>query len=597
MFKIFKKSGDRKDVTKRKGATIGQKIIGIVGLCIGLLIVVAVIGIVQMQRIGVEITEIAEQDLPLIEIISAITVHQLEQAVNFERTLRYGEEMEHSERAAGHFIDAKAIFEELAHKVDAEILVGEELAAVALAHATTEESRVEFEHILSSLKTIEKEHADYDKHATHVIELMAEGEVEEAIESAEAVEIEEEQLDHELEALLEEIEKFTEHSALAAEEHEKFGIMLMIIVSTIASIGGFLLTVWIVRRTVTGPLSQITSAMRQLADGDKSFTVEHADRTDEIGDLAKALATFKDNAVEKDRIEAEQAEEQTKREARAESVDRLTKDFDSAVAESLSTVTSAAAEMQTTAEAMASTAEATSRQSQAAAAASEQASTNVQTVSAASEEMSSSINEIARQVAHSATLAKTAVEEAKKSNESVQGLAESSQKIGEVVDIISDIASQTNLLALNATIEAARAGDAGKGFAVVASEVKSLATQTAKATDEIAAQIAAIQAATDESVGAIKGIGEKIAEMDEVTTTIASAIEEQGTATGEISNNSQQAALGTQEVSENVAKVNQAATETGTAAGQVLQTAGELSKQAKSLRAEVDKFLAEVRAA
>ncbi|MCH7943693.1 MAG: methyl-accepting chemotaxis protein, partial [Proteobacteria bacterium] len=177
------------------------------------------------------------------------------------------------------------------------------------------------------------------------------------------------------------------------------------------------------------------------------------------------------------------------------------------------------------------------------------------------------------------------------------GLAEGSQKIGKVVEMISDIASQTNLLALNATIEAARAGDAGKGFAVVASEVKSLATQTAKATEQIAAQITAIQGATDDSVSAIKGITENIVEMDEISTAIASAIEEQGAATGEISNNSQQAAAGTQEVSENIASVNQAATETGAAASQVLQSAGELSKQAELLRAEVDKFLTEVRAA
>ena len=359
---------------------------------------------------------------------------------------------------------------------------------------------------------------------------------------------------------------------------------------------GLLFSIFFVR-SISRPLGQITGAMRRLADGDKSVAIDHADRADEIGDLAQALAVFKDSAIEKDRLEAEQAEEQAKREERAQHVDRLTKDFDSAVAGTLETVTSAAAQMQATAESMSVTAEETSRQSQAAAAASEQASTNVQTVSAAAEEMSSSVNEIARQVSQSAGMAKAAVAEAQKTNESVQGLAESSQKIGEVVDIISDIASQTNLLALNATIEAARAGDAGKGFAVVASEVKSLANQTAKATEEIAAQIGSIQSATEESVGAIGGIGKKIAEMDEISTAIASAIEEQGAATGEISNSSQQAAAGTQEVSANISSVNQAATETGAAANQVLQSAGDLSKQAELLRAEVDKFLTEVRAA
>ena len=370
----------------------------------------------------------------------------------------------------------------------------------------------------------------------------------------------------------------------------------MIIAGLVGVVVGITLA-WLIGNGIAGPIGKMTVVMGRLADGDTSVEIEGADRSDEIGEMAGAVQVFKDNAIEKDRLEAEQVEEQAKRDERAQTMDRLTKDFDSSVAESLETVTSAAVEMQSTAESLTSSSEETSRQSQAAAAASEQASANVQTVSAAAEEMSSSINEIARQVAQSATMAKTAVEEAQKTNETVQGLAESSQKIGEVVDIISDIASQTNLLALNATIEAARAGDAGKGFAVVASEVKSLATQTAKATDEIASQIAAIQTATDDAVGAIKGIGEKIAEMDEVTTAIASAIEEQGAATGEISSNSQQAAAGTQEVSENIASVSQAAAESGTAAGQVLQTAGELSKQAELLRGEVDKFLAEVRAA
>jgi len=260
-------------------------------------------------------------------------------------------------------------------------------------------------------------------------------------------------------------------------------------------------------------------------------------------------------------------------------------------------VASTATEMRSAAESMASTAEETSRQSEDAARASDQASTNVQTVSAAAEEMSSSINEIARQVEQSAEMAKSAVDDARQTNDSVQGLAEASQKVGDVVNLINDIASQTNLLALNATIEAARAGEAGKGFAVVASEVKSLANQTAKATDDIAAQINAIQTATAGAVTAIKGIGVKIGKMDEISTAIASAIEEQGTATGEISSNTQEVAQGTQEVSANIAGVKQAAMETGSAASQVLDSAGELASLSERLRAEIEKFRVNMKAA
>ena len=372
----------------------------------------------------------------------------------------------------------------------------------------------------------------------------------------------------------------------------------VIAIGVTAAVAIGLLLAWLIGNGIAGPIGKMTAVMRRLAGGDTSVDVEGAERSDEIGEMAGAVQVFKDNAIEATRLEEEKVEQERKNEEeKREALLGMADNLEKGVMGVVDAVSSGSTEMQTTAESMASTAEETSRQSQAAAAASEQASTNVQTVSAAAEEMSTSINEIARQVAHSAEMAKGAVDEAQKSNVSVQGLAESAQKIGEVVDIISDIASQTNLLALNATIEAARAGDAGKGFAVVASEVKSLATQTAKATEEIAAQITAIQSATEESVAAIEGIGKKIADMDEVSTAIASAIEEQGAATGEISNNSQQAAAGTQEVSENITAVNRAATETGAAAGQVLQSAGDLSKQAEMLRAEVNKFLTDVRAA
>ncbi len=261
------------------------------------------------------------------------------------------------------------------------------------------------------------------------------------------------------------------------------------------------------------------------------------------------------------------------------------------VGEVVDIVTSSSAELQSTAESMAATAEQASRQSEAVAAAAEQATANVETVADAAEEMSKSIQEIGRQVEQSSNIADRAVEEAMKSNISVESLAGAAQKIGEVVEPISDIASQTNLLALNATIEAARAGDAGKGFAVIASEVKSLANQTLKATEDIAAQIAGMPGATSSTVESIKGISAAIGEISEIASTIAAAVEQQGAAAQEISRNVQEAASGTKDVSANIIAVKEAAVETGKSAGGVLEAANELSTQGKILRKEIDKFV------
>ena len=261
----------------------------------------------------------------------------------------------------------------------------------------------------------------------------------------------------------------------------------------------------------------------------------------------------------------------------------------------VNTVTSAAAELQGTARSMESTATVTSEKANVVASAADDASSNVQTVASAAEELSASISEISRQVGQSSEIASQAVVDADKSRENVQGLAESAAKIGEVISLISDIADQTNLLALNATIEAARAGEAGKGFAVVASEVKNLANQTAKATEEISQHVGGVQDATDEAVRAIKGIGSTISRIDEASTAIASAVEEQGAATQEIARNVEQAANGTNEVTSNITEVTEGAAETGHAAKEVLTAADELARQGDVLGREMDSFLVELR--
>ncbi len=254
-------------------------------------------------------------------------------------------------------------------------------------------------------------------------------------------------------------------------------------------------------------------------------------------------------------------------------------------------VATAANQLQTTASSMSTSANETSEQSTAVAAAAEQAAVNVQTVAAAAEELASSLQEVGRQVSESVSISQTAVSDAERTNAQVEGLASASQRIGEVVDLIQDIAAQTNLLALNATIEAARAGDAGKGFAVVASEVKSLAGQTAKATEEIGAQVSAIQSATHDAVSAIEGIGRTINQINEISSAIATSVEEQSAATQEIARNVQQASEGTKEVSENIVRVQSGANQTGESAGLLLSAAEELSENSATLNGEVERFM------
>jgi methyl-accepting chemotaxis protein len=374
------------------------------------------------------------------------------------------------------------------------------------------------------------------------------------------------------------------------------GGMLSVAIPALAISSGCI--AWMIGRGVGASVGQLAARMRALADGELETAIPGLGRGDEVGAMAATVEMLKENATRLRGIGKTEADVQGRALAeRRSAMEALANDFERSVNGIVRSVTTAAAGMQTTAQSMTTTASEASARAATVGAASESASNNVGTVAAAAEELSSSVAEISRQVTRSSEIASKAVGDAERTNATVQVLSTGAEKIGEVVKLIHSIAAQTNLLALNATIEAARAGESGRGFAVVASEVKALANQTAKATEEISAQVAAMQASTSDAVAAISGITETIGQMSEITVSISTAMDQQGDATREIARNIQSVAAGSSEISAHIGSVTTAAGATGSAASEVLSNARELENQSGMLRNALDGFLAKVRAA
>jgi methyl-accepting chemotaxis protein len=371
----------------------------------------------------------------------------------------------------------------------------------------------------------------------------------------------------------------------------------MAVAAAIAALLVLGMTMLIVRR-VTKPLRAVTESLTGLAEGRTDIEVRHSGRHDEIGAIARTIDVFKNNRIERRQLEAERINaEKLAMDRRKAELNQFVEDFRARIGGIIERVLNSSGQFERDAQQLSVTAHSTADMSGQSANASRQASEHVRNAAAASNELSQSIVEISRRVQESNGVAADAVKQANATDERMAELSVAGDRIGNVVKLITSIAEQTNLLALNATIEAARAGDAGRGFAVVAQEVKTLAGQTAKATDEISAHIVNMQRATGESVNAIKAIGLTIERISEITTSISSAVEQQGTATQSIAQGVRAAASGTLDVADNIERVAKGASDTGTTSGQMLKSAQALSEVSIHLKDEVEKFLDSVRAA
>jgi methyl-accepting chemotaxis protein len=582
-------------IGSNKFASVSAKILALVGFLSAMMLVIAGVGLMQMQQIGVELDEIATETVPLTTNVSKVSLHQLEQALLVERLLRVGKVGATQE--TGNLEELTRNLFALAEQVQQEIVDAEKIAENGIAIARSDAQRAKYQDVFTQLKRIENEHALYDKHIHAVVAHIEAGEIEKATVLAGELEGEQHRINEELENLTAQLDRFLTASSANARAHEQTGLMLMVVISLGAILTGIVFALVLATLGISRPLKAVVNALNRLAQNDTSLQLDSRGGG-EIGELSAAFIEFREKTIEIQRLQAQAKEEEERIELeKREATMRLADNLEATVKAVSDSIAAAVHELEKTALQMAENAQQTSANAGTVAAAAEESSTGVQTVASAAEELSASIAEISRQVSAALGATGETTRNAQRSSETVNGLAEAATRIDDVVKLINDISSQTNLLALNATIEAARAGEAGKGFAVVAGEVKALAGQTGQATEDISTQVKGMQSGAADTSQAITAVVEAINRINDQISSIASAVEEQTAVTAEIARNVSEVAEGSGEITRSINSVSAGAVDSSAGARQVLSTVESLSEQSGRLQRELDTFLANIRAA
>ena len=539
-----------------------HKILSLVGFTVLLNALVAGIGLAGMNWIGGELEKIAEEDIPLSKVVTDVTIHQLEQAIRFERALATDE--------LNDVAGLRQEFAELGGKVDQEIDDALHLARsmiepqVTSGSSESQAGNVKLEHAAKVLETIRAEHDQYQHRAFEIIDELALGHRPAKTKITNLLELEE-KLDHELEALARELQEFTLISARLAQQHEHSLFLWMFVLTLAGSIAAIAVSIWFVRRRIVAPLQNVAAALEGLGVGKTDIELK-IESGDETGKLAGVFLTFKDILIQNRRMERDQAQQLS---GIAEQLTKEVKSLKAGAAE------------------LSSDADTALEQSVHANTEGEESAASMETIASAAEELSASNREIREQVRKSHEAARQYAAHLKETNTIFENLSLSASRVGEVVGYIADIARQTNLLALNASIEAVRAGDAGKGFAVVAQEIKTLATQASQATEDISSQINDVQTASGQAVNTVRSIEASIGGSAEWTAAIASAIEEQDAAAAEIARSIDEAARYSAKVSQSLNAISQRTENTRDLALQVDMAADKLAQQGSTLEEQI----------